>query len=291
MSETATTTNEVQQVKTAGFLKRNANKDRIEQEEQELQELQKQNTAEEQEADDSDLNASDENLTAEEKTFKKRYGDLRRHSQKKEQELQDQIDRLSNQLEESTKKEIKYPKSEQELEAWMKKYPDVAKIVETIAMKKANEQSTEYESKFKMIEEMKAEAQREKAEAELLRIHPDFEQIRDQDDFHNWVEDQPKWVQDALYDNETDAVSAARAIDLFKADMGITTKKRKAKGAEQSVGTRGSRNNPDADNSSTAIKESDVAKMKPDQYEQMQEKIAESIRNGTFIYDLSGSAR
>lgn len=289
MSDTATQQNEVQQVKTAGFLKRNANKDRIEQEEKELEELQKQNTGEE--ADQQEQEESDENLTAEEKTFKKRYGDLRRHSQKKEQELQDQIDQLRTQLEDSTKKEIKYPKSEKELEAWMAKYPDVAKIVETIAMKKASEQSSEYENKFRMIEEMKAEAMREKAEAELLRIHPDFEQIRDEDDFHNWVEEQPKWVQDALYDNESDAVSAARAIDLYKADKGITTKKRKAKGAEQSVGTRGSRNNPDADNSSTSIKESDVARMKPDEYERMQEKIAEAIRNNTFIYDLSGPAR
>ena len=42
-------------------------------------------------------------------------------------------------------------------------------------------------------------ASREKAEAELLRYHPDFEDIRETDDFHNWVNEQPQSIQDALY--------------------------------------------------------------------------------------------
>ena len=72
---------------------------------------------------------------------------------------------------------------------------------------------------------MQDDALREKAEVELLKRHPDFAEIRDQDEFHNWVEAQPQWVQKALYENEHDAMSAARAIDLYKADMGITGKK------------------------------------------------------------------
>jgi len=291
MSTTTTEmTEKVEQVKVAsGFAKRNANKKRIEDEEKELAELMNNDNNESQESTTDD---SPEPEGAEEKTFKKRYGDLRRHAQKKEEELQSQIDELRNQLEASTKKEIQYPKSEAELESWMEKYPDVAKIVETIAMKKAHEQASEFESKFKAIDEMKLEAQREKAEAELMRLHPDFEQIRDTDDFHNWVEEQPKWVQDALYDNDSDAVSAARAIDLYKADMGIKTKKSSSgKDAATAVGTRGERSSPESDSSGKAIKESDVARMSAQQYEKMQDEIAEAIRSGNFIYDLSGSAR
>jgi len=294
MSTTTQTemTEKVEQVKVAsGFAKRNSNKDRIEAEEKELEELQKANAASSDEQQPEEMESEPE--SAEEKTFKKRYGDLRRHAQKKEQELQDQIDRLSDQLEASTKKEIQYPKSEAELEKWMKQYPDVAQIVETIAMKKAREQASEFESKFKQIDEMKSEALREKAEAELMRLHPDFDQIRDSDEFHNWVEEQPKWVMDALYDNDTDAVSAARAIDLYKADMGIKTKKKSSssKDAATSVGTRSSRNSPDSDEGGSYIKESDVARMTGQQYEKRQEEIAEAIRTGKFVYDLSGSAR
>jgi hypothetical protein len=293
----STTTTEmvtkVEQVKVAsGFAKRNANKKRIEEEEAELEALIKGNQ-EEQETTEESVDDGPEPEGAEEKTFKKRYGDLRRHSQKKENELQEQINELRTQLEASTKKEIQYPKSESELESWMEQYPDVAQIVETIAMKKAHEQASEFESKFKQIDEMKQEAQKEKAEAELMRLHPDFEQIRDTDDFHNWVEDQPKWVQDALYDNDSDAKSAARAIDLYKADMGITAKAKSSsnKDAAKAIGTRSERSAPESDETKSFIKESDVNRMTAEQYESKQEEIAEAIRTGKFIYDLSGSAR
>ena len=291
----STTTTEmatkVEQVKVAsGFAKRNANKKRIEDEEAELEALLKGNQGEE-ETEES-IDDGPEPTSAEEKTFKKRYGDLRRHAQKKETELQEQIDALKSQLDASTKNEIKYPKSEEELESWMEQYPDVAKIVETIAMKKAHEQASEFESKFKAIDEMKMEAQREKAEAELMRLHPDFEQIRETDEFHNWVEEQPKWVQDALYDNDNDAKSAARAIDLYKADKGIKKSKGSSnKDAAKAVGTRSGRSTPEGDESKSYIKESDVNRMTAQQYEAKQEEIAEAIRTGKFIYDLSGSAR
>ena len=81
----------------------------------------------------------DEELSAEEKNFKKRYGDLRRHSQQQQVTLQKQIDELRSQLQSSTEKQIKLPKSEEELNEWARAYPDVAKIVETIAIKKAKE--------------------------------------------------------------------------------------------------------------------------------------------------------
>lgn len=295
MSTTTTEmTQKVEQVKVAsGFAKRNANKKRIEDEEAELEALLKGNREEQDEPAEEAVDDGPEPEGAEEKTFKKRYGDLRRHAQKKESELQDQINELRIQLEASTKKEIQYPKSESELEAWMEQYPDVAQIVETIAMKKAHEQAAEFETKFKAIDEMKLEAQREKAEAELMRLHPDFEQIRETDEFHNWVEEQPKWVQDALYDNDADAVSAARAIDLYKADMGITGKKKSSanKDAAKAIGTRSERSAPEGDETKSHIKESDVAKMSAVQYEKAADEIAEAIRTGKFIYDLSGSAR
>lgn len=294
----STTTTEmvekVEQVKVAsGFAKRNANKKRIEEEEAELAELLNAGEESEEQNEEQQIDDGPEPESAEERTFKKRYGDLRRHAQKKESELQQQIDELRLQLEASTKKEIQYPKSEDELTEWMEKYPDVAQIVETIAMKKAREQASEFESKFQAIDEMKRQAQQEKAEAELMRLHPDFEQIRETDEFHNWVDEQPKWVQDALYDNDADAVSAARAIDLYKADMGITGKKKstKDKDAATAVGTRSGRSAPEGDESKSYIKESDVNRMTAQQYEARQEEIAEAIRTGKFIYDLSGSAR
>ena len=296
MSETTTEIAIEQPLKkVAGFAKRNMNQERINREEEELKSLMNLSDEEGTEEQENSLNSDDDSMepkSAEEKTFKKRYGDLRRHSQKKEQEFQKQIDDLRRQLETSTKETIKYPKSEQELDNWMKQYPDVAKIVETIAMKKAKEQASEFESKFKQIDDMKMEAMREKAEAELMRLHPDFDVIRDSDEFHDWVEDQPKWIQDALYDNDNDARSAARAIDLYKADMGISTKKPKSdRDAAKSVNTKNSRSKPQDEGSATYLKESAVQRMSPQEYEKNSDEIMEAIRSGKFIYDVSGSAR
>jgi len=233
-----------------------------------------------------------EPVNAEEKTFKKRYGDLRRHSQEKEKELQTQIDELRKQLDAASRKEIKLPKSDEDLEEWATEYPDVAAIVETIAIKKAREQSASLEERMKAIDEMQSSAKKEKAEVELMRLHPDFDEIRDSDDFHEWAEDQPKWVQDALYENDNDARSAARAIDLYKADRGITkTKASNGKDAAKSVDTRNSRSKPQEDEASTYLRESQVQKMSPQEYEAKSDEIMEAIRTGKFIYDMSGSAR
>jgi hypothetical protein len=159
-------------------------------------------------------------------------------------------------------------------------------------MKKAREQSTALEERMKAIDELQTSATKEKAEAELMRIHPDFDEIRESDDFHNWADEQPKWVQDALYDNDNDARSAARAIDLYKADMGITKQKpRSDKDAAKSVSTKNSRSKPQQDESSTFLKESEVQRMSPQEYEKMSDEIMEAIRSGKFIYDVSGSAR
>jgi DNA repair exonuclease SbcCD ATPase subunit len=268
----------------APFGKRNANKDKIEQEEAELKEL----------AEDKSTpqDPEDSNLNAEEKSFKKRYGDLRRHSQQQQTTLQNQIDELRSQLQQSTEKQIKLPKSEEELNEWARAYPDVAKIVETIAIKKAKEQTQALDERFKQLDEREHQTAKEKAEADLTRLHPDFDRIRDDDEFHSWVEEQPKWIQDALYDNESDAVSAARAIDLYKADKGIKTKKTTSdRGAAESVNTRGSRSAPTGESKDGVFYESEVSKMNTFEYEKNQEAIAKALQSGKFVYDVSGSAR
>jgi len=268
--------------------------ERIKKEEEELEQLIKEQKGEaERKVAESEDKNEEEPTSAEEKTFKKRYGDLRRHTQEKEREFQKQLDDLKEQLSRATKKEMKLPKSDEDLEAWSREYPDVAKIVETIAMKKAREQSAELETRLKKIDEMSVEAKKEKAEAELMRLHPDFDNIRDSDDFHEWAEEQPKWVQDALYENDSDARSAARAIDLYKSDrnIGKNSTSKSSKSAAMDVGTKATKTKVDTTESGKKIRESDVQKMSAVQYEKQADTIMEAIRSGNFVYDVSGSAR
>jgi len=265
--------------------------ERIEEDEKELREMMAEREGAEQEAE---VQAKEdvEPEGAEEKSYKKRYADLRRGSQKAKADLEARINALESQLKQSTEQEIKLPKSDEDIDAWASQYPDVAAIVETIAIKKAREQQVGLQDKVKEIDAMRESATREKAEVELLKAHPDFGEIRDSDEFHNWAEEQPKWVQDALYENDNDARSAARAIDLYKADMNIKTKKPSGnKDAAKSVSTRNTRGQPDATSNNTKMSESRVNKMSTQQYEKHQDEIMDAIRKGEFIYDISGSAR
>ena len=285
MAEAAVMTEEATPKKVAFVDRPTANDDRIKQDEKELKELIQEHKGETPEV-------QEEPKSAEEKTFKKRYGDLRRHSQQKENELQEQIEVLRKQLDESARKEISLPKSDEDIEAWTTKYPDVAAIVETIAIKKAQEQTIELDKRVKELNTMQSNVTKEKAEAELLRLHPDFNEIRETDDFHNWAEEQPKWVQDALYENSADAKSAARAIDLYKADKDMKPKKKSnEKDAAKAIDTRSERSKPTTDETASYIKESQVQKMSPQEYEKRSDEIMEAIRSGKFVYDISGSAR
>jgi hypothetical protein len=292
MAESATImAEEMQPEKKVAFANRKyTNEEKRRMEEEELEQLLKEQRGEvEQESSEPE---DEEPTNAEEKTFKKRYSDLRRHQQKQAEEFKEEIEKLKSQLNAATKKEMRLPKSDEDLESWAKQYPDVAAIVETIAIKKAKEQADSLEERMKVIDDMQYTAKKEKAEAELMRLHPDFDEIRDSDEFHEWAEEQPKWVQDALYENDNDAKSAARAIDLYKADKGMSSKKSASdKSAAKSVDSRRSRSKPQDDGSGTYMKESQVQKMSPQEYEAKSDEIMEAIRSGKFIYDVSGSAR
>lgn len=272
------------QVKVAPFMKkRDTNAQRIEETEAELKAL---------ETPAEPTEAEPENK--EEATFKKRYGDLRRHSQQKETQLQKQIDELRQQLETVTKQEIKLPKSDEEVDEWVRNYPDVAAIVETIAIKKAREMTETLNVRMKKVDEMEASTKVERTRAELMRLHPDIDDLKDSDEFHDWMEKQPLKIQNAVYENDDDAESAAAVIDLFKLKTGYGAKKKPAadngKDAAKAVNARSGRSQP-AITDSDVIRESDVKRMSDREYEANEDKIMTAMRSGKFVYDISGNAR
>jgi hypothetical protein len=255
--------------------------------------VQAESSTKQEEADKAEASqeADDAELSAEEKNFKKRYGDLRRHVQEKEQEWKVKFEKLQSQLDKATKNELVLPKTTEEIEAWANKYPDVAGIVEAIADRKAEERASDIDKRLKEIEELREDAKRQRAEAELLQLHPDFEDIRNDDAFHTWAEAQPKVYQDALYENAEDVQSVSRVIDMYKLDKGIsTTKKNNSSSADKAAASsvRTKRNTqPEQDETSSYLSESQVAKMPIKEYERRQEEIMEAQRSGKFIYDVT----
>ena len=289
MSDTIMAEEMKPQEKKAFVTKPYSREEKIKKDEEELEQLIKEQKGEVEETKPEEP----EPVSAEEKTFKKRYSDLRRHQQKQAEEFKVEIDKLKAQLSEATRKEIKLPKSDDDIEKWAADYPDVAAIIETIALKKAREQSQQLEDQVKVINEMQLSATKEKAEVELMKLHPDFGEIRDSDDFHEWADEQPKWVQEALYENDNDARSAARAIDLYKSDRNIGKEKKSKndKSVAEAVNTKNTRTKPQENEAGSYLKESEVQRMSAQEYEKKSDEIMEAIRSGKFIYDISGSAR
>tara|TARA_B100000795_G_scaffold197858_1_gene151768 strand:- start:334 stop:1191 length:858 start_codon:yes stop_codon:yes gene_type:complete len=272
-----------------GFMRVNTKQQRMDEDEAELADMKAQ-----QDMSSEDRADNETPDTAEERSFKKRYGDLRRHQQEQKSDFEEQIKSLKSELKSTSTGDMELPSTEEEIAEWASKYPQVANIMQTMALKAAKDQNETLSSRMKEIDDLQLSANKGKAEAKLLQIHPDFEEIREQDEFHDWVDSQPKWVQDSLYHNEADATSAARAIDLYKLDAGIT-KKNKAKkgnsrGAAQEVSSRGG-SSPTEGSGEQQFLESDVAAMTINIYEENQDAIAKAMRSGNFIYDVSGKAR
>ena len=292
---------EVETPKTAGFVDRGYNhakrKQRMEDEAKEIAELEAQQRGEstedtEQEVveeETPDTEVEETTLSAEEKSFKKRYGDLRRHMQQKEKEWDEKLENLQKA---SAKAGIIPPKSDEDIEEWAKEYPDVAGIVETIAAKKAQEMFDKADTRLKQLDEAHAEAHRVKSENEIRKSHSDFDELREADEFHDWADEQPKWVKDALYENADDPASVVRVIDLYKSDKGLTNTAKKAnKKAAASPVSRRSKTEVDVADASDMIRESDVAKMSNKEFEERSDEINKAMRNGKFVYDVSGNAR
>lgn len=275
-----------EEIKTAP-INRRYKRESIEEVDKEIEELEAQRS--QQEAEPEVTEEQEEDLNPEEKTFKKRYGDLRRHSQQLQEQHSDEIRKLQEQVESLTRKQVKLPKSDEELEEWTEKYPDVAKIVETIATKKALEARKDVEEKLKYVDEMQTKVQVEKAENELSKLHPDYIDLRMSEEFHQWVTEQPKWIQSALYENDTDHLAAAKAIDLYKLETKKVTKK-DTKEAAKSVSNTKRSDEPTA-TSRNVWSESRVKGLSAKDWDRYEEDIQTAVREGTFVYDLTGGAR
>ena len=284
---------EVETPKNAGFVQNKsalkANQKRIEQDEAELKSLMEEREAnskqeESTEAKEADTEVEEETLSAEERTYKKRYSDLRKHLNKQSEEIKE----LKAQMENASSEDLRPPKSKEEIEAWSKKNPEAAAILKSFAKAEAEKTDKEVQE----LKELNKQTQRIKSENAIRKIHPDFDELRESDDFHNWANEQPKWVQDALYENQDDPRSVVRVIDLFKVDNGMDIKstKRTTKEAASQVKTKRT-TKIDGEGVSGKILESQVQKMSAKEYEARSEDIMKAIQAGNFVYDISGGAR
>ena len=239
---------------------------------------QKDTDASEETADPTDQKATpiaERPVNDEDRVFKKRYDDLKKHYDSTINKHKEELTSLRTQLESSTKQFVP-PKSKDELEAWRKEYPDVYDMVETIAMNKATTQTADLEKKYKDLKLQQEQIAKEKAEVELLKIHPDFNELRSNDDFHAWAEQQDPNIQSWLYENTANSKLAARAIDLYKADRGITKAKKEDKDLKKEAAKAISKTKKATDTDTPKKKvwtTSEISRLKPHQFEKFEKEI------------------
>ena len=214
-------------------------------------------------------------VNAEEKVFKKRYDDLKRHYDSTVNKHKDDVSKLKRQLEESAEQVL--PKTKEEIEAWRTKYPDVYDVIETIAHTKADEKAKKIQTELKELESQQAVVQRDKAEVELAKLHPDYHDIRGDEKFHQWVSEQDSTIQGWLYENTSNAKLAARAIDLYKMDNGqsnLTKKEEKDVKKEAAKAISKTRKAVDSEAPKKKVwTTSEIAKLKTHEFEKFEKEI------------------
>ena len=152
--------------------------------------------------------------------YKKRYDDLKKHYDSKLNEFKSREQEL---IVEATQNRTDYkaPKSPEELEEFKNNYPDVYEVVETVAHMQSETKAKVLEERLSKLQERENQLVRQDAEKTLMERHPDFEDIRNSEDFHEWAKEQHSSIQAWVYENNDDASLASRALDLFKKDLGI----------------------------------------------------------------------
>jgi uncharacterized protein YutD len=167
--------------------------------------------------------------TPEKKTnYKKRYDDLKKHYDQKIADFKQKELELKAA---ATQGQPEYapPKSLEDLEQFREEYPDLYETVETVAHLQSEQHVEALRSKLSVIEEREAAIARREAESALYAKHPDFEDIRGDDKFHSWAQEQPEAIQGWIYENPDNVTLAIKAIDLYKMESGISTKKAKTR--------------------------------------------------------------
>jgi hypothetical protein len=214
--------------------------------------------------------------------YKKRYDDLKRHYDSKLNEFKQREEELIKQA----VPEYRAPKTPEELEEFKKSYPDVFEVVETVAHMQSESKAKVLEERLSKLQEREQEISQQEAEKRLRERHPDFDDIRNSDDFHKWAKEQPSSIQGWIYDNADDADLASRAIDLFKRDLGIdvpekiTKSSSKTKSAADMVSTKTTAVEP---KSEKIWSEKEIAAMSIDEFDKYESEISEAMQQGRIV--------
>lgn len=229
-----------------------------------------------------------EKKTSEEHDYKKRYDDLKRHYDDKVNEFKQEIANLREAVQKKVvdmPRGVQAPRTQEELEEFKERYPDVFEVVQTVSSIETEVQVAKLREELGTIKEREKQLEKQKAYEELLRLQPDFDNIKTDQDFLSWLEEQPASISNGIYKNNTDAKWAARVVDLYKADKGLNQKKTKSSSAAEAVTKTPAREvKTNATDGKRVWKASQIAKMKPWEFEKLESEIDTARAEGRIDY-------
>ena len=212
--------------------------------------------------------------------YKKRYDDLKRHYDKKLTEFEEEKRQLATATQQAN---VPMPKTVEELEEFKTQYPDVYGVVETVAAMQASERTSELQKELEVIKEREKETVVQAAYRELTNNHPDFDDIKTDEKFLEWLQEQPESISDGIYNNNTDARWASRVLDLYKADAGISkrkTSKAKADAATSVRAPRAREITSEQGGDKRIWKASEIRSLKPWEFEKLEGELDSARQEG-----------
>ena len=238
-------------------------------------------TEESKEELDEEKPKEDRPVGVEDAVFKKRYDDLKRHYDETISKHKDEVLKLKKEKEMISSKPIF--KSKEELEEWRKDYPDMYDSVMQMTTDATIKTKQEMEEQLLDIKKQQTKLARDKAEVDLAKKHPDFKDIRESSDFHDWASVQDSTVQSWLYDNTDNPNAAARAIDLYKYDRGLSTKKVNYDAKKEAAKVVSKTKPSETPSEKKTWKWAEIQKMKPEVYSKFEEEIDKAHKEGRIV--------
>ena len=220
--------------------------------------------------------------------YKKRYDDLKKHYDERVSQFKQREQELEAQAR-SVQPSYEAPKSLEDLEKFKEEYPDLYDTVESVAHLRSEQQVGELREQLSAIQMREAEILKREAETTLRERHPDFEDIRGDEAFHQWAEDQPQQIQDWIYNNPDDVSLASKAIDLYKLETGQPATRtrrspRKQSATRESAADIVSTKTTQIDSAQPKIwTEREIAAMSIDQFDKFEEEINQAMSEGRVV--------
>jgi|TARA_R100001480_G_scaffold4961_1_gene11652 hypothetical protein len=215
--------------------------------------------------------------------WKKRYSDLKRYHDTKQNEWKQEQQLAEAKFAAQQRVPAELPKTQEELETFRDEYPEIFSVMQSVSQLEAGSRVNELEKQIEYLQENESKAREQVAEQELLVKHPDFFELKESQEFLDWLILQPENISDGLYKNKKDVAWASRVVDLYKLETNRSQKQPKSKGRQNAAEAVTKTRTLSSDNMSQEKKiwtVEEISRLKPHEFEKLESEIDAAKREG-----------